>query len=80
MDKPTEEKSAKGKLIAFDKLQVPKMEDKIYSFESAVAVSVLTVPAPTEEEMTKEMPCKFACCWDEKENSIRIRSAASHEN
>lgn len=60
MDKPTEGKSvaSRGKEIAFQKLQVPKLEDELYHYEALV-------DPPSEEEMKKGMPCRFSCCRDD---------------
>ena len=59
MEKPSEGKSeAKGKLIAFDKLEVPPFEDEVFSFEEEVFLP------PTEAEFNKTMKCKFSCCRD----------------
>ena len=62
MEKPSEGKSSlsKGKLIAFDKLNV-KMdpEDEMYSFEENVLL-----PPPSEAEFNRTFKCSFSCCRD----------------
>ncbi|CAJ1946505.1 unnamed protein product [Cylindrotheca closterium] len=51
---------SKGKLIAFDKLNV-KMDpkDEMYSFEEEVLL-----PPPSEAEFNHTFRCMFACCQD----------------
>ena len=57
MEKPTEGKRThKGKLVAFDKLDVPKFTDEVLHVEDAL------VAPPTESEVKATMPCRFACC------------------
>ncbi|CAJ1964150.1 unnamed protein product [Cylindrotheca closterium] len=67
MEKPSEGKSPnKGKLIAFDKLQVSvDPEDEIYKFEDNVLVKEndLIMP-PTEAEFNSTFRCQFSCCRD----------------
>ena len=60
MDKPSEGKSTAttGTVIAFDKLEVPKLEDEFYSYEEEVLLP------PTEAEFNRTMKCKFSCCRD----------------
>ena len=77
MDKPSLGKSVKksGKLIAFDKLEVPKMEDEIYHFNSHISLP------PTEDEIKATMPCRFACCRDDEtilEDSEMFESFLNH--
>ena len=58
MEKPTEGKTLnKGKLIAFDKLKVPKLDDEIYAFDD------IRLP-PNEHDLHKAMNCRFSCCRD----------------
>ena len=63
MEKPSEGKSTvgnRGKLIAFDKLDVKiDPDDEMFNFEA----DVLT-PPPTEAEFNKTHRCKFSCCRD----------------
>ena len=62
MDKPSEGKSPnKGKLIAFDKLEVPTMHDEIYQYDTTIE----TIPPPDAKKLHKQMPCKFSCCRNE---------------
>mmetsp|Transcript_1731 Transcript_1731/g.3813 ORF Transcript_1731/g.3813 Transcript_1731/m.3813 type:complete len:465 (+) Transcript_1731:801-2195(+) len=62
MEKPSEGKSSlsKGKLIAFDKLNV-RMDpnDEMYSFEEEVLL-----PPPSEAEFNRTFKCMFSCCRD----------------
>lgn len=62
MEKPSEGKSTlgKGKLIAFDKLNV-KLDpaDEMYTYESDVLL-----PPPSEAEFNRTMKCQFSCCRD----------------
>ena len=60
MDKPSEGKSTAttGTVIAFDKLEVPKLEDEFYSYEEEVLLP------PSEAEFNRTMKCKFSCCRD----------------
>ena len=58
--KPAEGKTInKGKLVAFEKLKVPKLDDEIYHFEEEIL-------PPNETDLCKSMPCRFACCRDEQ--------------
>ena len=65
MEKPSEGKSAvstRGKLIAFQELNI-KMDpddDEFFSFEADVQEPL--VPPPTEEEFNKTFRCQFSCC------------------
>ena len=40
--------------IAFDELEVPKLDNEICSFED-------TIPVPSESKINETMPCQFAC-------------------
>ena len=73
MEKPSEGKSSKGKIIAFDSLDVKlDPEDEMYAFEQEVmSAPKITpqdeddfVPPPTEAEFNRTFKCKFACCRD----------------
>ncbi|CAJ1956061.1 unnamed protein product [Cylindrotheca closterium] len=72
MEKPSEGKSSlsKGKLIAFDKLNV-KMDpkDEMYSFEEEVLL-----PPPSEAEFNRTFRCMFACCRDGDHGHGAIKS------
>ena len=57
MAKPSEGKSINGKLVAFDKLKLPKFDNEVLHIEEG---SYLT--PPSEKEIQKEIPCQFACC------------------
>ena len=63
MEKPSEGKSTvqnRGKLIAFDKLDVQMdPDDEMFSFEADVLE-----PPPTEAEFNRTFRCQFSCCRD----------------
>ena len=57
MSKPTEGKRVdKAKLVAFDQLQVPKFTDEV------LHVKTDFIQPPSEDEIKKTMPSRFACC------------------
>lgn len=78
MDKPTEGKkvSTKGKLVAFENLKVPELDDEVYAYEDDVLLP------PTEDEINRTMPCRFSCCRDESheilEDDELIESYLNH--
>jgi hypothetical protein len=62
MEKPLEgKKPGTGKLIAFDKIDLPPLDDELFGYEATVE----TIPAPTEAALHDGMPCRFSCCQDD---------------
>jgi hypothetical protein len=62
MEKPSEgKKPGTGKLIAFDKIDLPPLDNELFGYE----VTVETIPAQTEAELHDGMPCRFSCCRDD---------------
>jgi hypothetical protein len=62
MDKPSEgKKTSKGKLIAFNKLTLPPIEQDILHIDDSFHAP------PTESEIQESMPCRFACCREYNE-------------
>jgi hypothetical protein len=62
MVKPSEGKRThKGKLIAFDKLTLPPIEQEIMHFKDGLCAALM------ESEIQETMPCRFACCREDNE-------------